>query len=94
MSKTIPPALFERFDALCCRLSPENVCGDGEYPRAYVRKLHSAIMREWAALEREAGRKVTQEEIETVQIARWRAEDAARFSTVKEREASYVPAGE
>lgn len=81
MNQPLSPALFARFDALSCRLSPENLTCDGECSPAEVRQRFAAIRREWAALEKEAGRKVTETEIEAAIYAKWDAEDARRFST-------------
>jgi hypothetical protein len=61
--------LFTKFDALTCRLSPENLCCDGEISRAQVRQRHAAIMREWKALEKQFGGPVSQEEIERIAYA-------------------------
>lgn len=55
--------LQTRFEALCNQLSPENLCCDGELSPAQVRARRASINREWRELEKEAGRKVTQEEI-------------------------------
>ena len=37
---------------LCCRLSPENLCCDGELPRYMVDQKRLAIMKEWREIER------------------------------------------
>lgn len=59
----LPDSLQERFLALSCQLSPENLACDGERSRADQRKVRAAIMKEWRALEAEAGRKVTEAEV-------------------------------
>lgn len=64
MTNPLPENLFNKFDALTCRLSPENLTCDGECSRTEVKRRHAQIMREWRELERQAGRTVTQEEIE------------------------------
>ena len=71
MNNNLPEDLFKKFDALTCRLSPENLTGDGEYSRTDVARRLAQINREWRELEKQAGRKVTQEEIESVIIARY-----------------------
>lgn len=71
MTNPLPENLFKQFDALTARLSPENLWCDGECTRAQVKQRHAQIMREWRALEKQAGRTVTQEEIESAVIARY-----------------------
>ena len=71
MSNPLPENLFKQFDALCARLSPENLHCDGEISRTEAKRRHAQIMREWKALEKQAGRTVTQEEIEGAIIARY-----------------------
>jgi len=58
----------QRFYGLANRLSPENLCCDGECSRSQTRARHQQIMREWKALEKEVGRKFTLAEIENKQI--------------------------
>lgn len=48
---------------LACRLSPENLACDGEISAREVGKRRRAIQREWAALEKRAGRKVSEGEV-------------------------------
>jgi len=55
--------LQRQFLGLACQLSPENLSQDGEasvYQQIRDRKI---IMREWAALEKKVGRKVTADEV-------------------------------
>lgn len=54
--------LKNKFLNLACRLSPENLHCDGEISRAQAERKRKAIMKEWAALEKEAGRTVDQDE--------------------------------
>lgn len=54
--------LTKAFGDLSNRLSPENLACDGEIPQYMVRQRYAQIMREWKALEKQAGRKVTEEE--------------------------------
>ena len=63
---------YNKFAALVCRLSPENLHCDGECSRAEVIRRHNQIMREWRMLETEMGRKVTQEEIENKMMQEYR----------------------
>jgi hypothetical protein len=58
--------LFPKFDALSCRLSPENLCCDGECSRAEVADRLMQIRREWKALEKQFGGPVTEHEIESI----------------------------
>lgn len=71
MLNNLSESLFKQFDALCSRLSPENLHCDGEISRTEAKRRHTQIMREWRALEKQAGRKVTQEEIESAIIERY-----------------------
>ena len=76
--------LMQKFQALCNRLSPENLCCDGEISKSQVARRLADIKREWKVLERQAGRKVSQEEIENEQIqSLWRNAGIAE-SKVKE----------
>jgi hypothetical protein len=54
--------LKKKFLDLACRLSPENLACDGEIPQSEVRKRYAQCMREWKALEKLAGRKVSEME--------------------------------
>jgi hypothetical protein len=53
----------EGFQRVACSLSPENLCCDGELPMAQVRKRRTALNREWKALEKRAGRTVSEDEV-------------------------------
>ena len=68
---TTERSLHARFLDLCCEMSPENVCCDGEAPASYVRKRIRELKAQWEALEAELGRSVTEEEV-------WRAQMAGR----------------
>jgi len=50
------------FADLACRLSPENLHCDGEITRAQAQRRYNQIMKEWKALEKKAGRRVTEDE--------------------------------
>lgn len=50
--------LKNKFLNLACRLSPENLHCDGEISRAQAERKRKQIMKEWTALEKEAGRTV------------------------------------
>lgn len=60
---SLSPEVQAGFMDLVCRLSPENLACDGEIPQSQVRTRHAQIMREWVALERRAGRKITEDEV-------------------------------
>jgi hypothetical protein len=64
--------LFQKFDALSCDLSPENLTCDGELSRRQVDMRYREIMREWRLLEKQAGFSVSQEEVEIIAIAQYR----------------------
>ncbi len=50
------------FCDLSGRLSPENLTCDGELSRSQVNARRKAILKEWAAAEKQAGCKVTEDE--------------------------------
>lgn len=54
---------FEWFDALSGDLSPENLCCDGELSRTQTQMKYRKLMREWRALEKIIGRKVSEDEV-------------------------------
>lgn len=66
---TIPNEIMQEFLTLECALSPENLTGDGEFSREYVRKREAELMRKWAALEARVGRKVS-----TTEVYNWAAD--------------------
>jgi hypothetical protein len=53
-----------QFEYLAIMRSPENLAGDGEYSRRQQQARHAAIMKDWRALEKLLGRKVSLDEIE------------------------------
>jgi len=55
--------LQKQFLDLACRLSPENLSCDGMLNKTQVVKRYNQINSEWAKLEKEAGRKVTEDEV-------------------------------
>lgn len=67
LTKTHP--LFSRFINLCGRLSPENLCCDGECSRAEVNSRHRQIMSEWRYLEKVAGFAVSEDEVWAIYLA-------------------------
>jgi len=71
MKKDIPEAIFKQFAGLASDLSPENLCCDGEISKAEVNRRYKAIMIKWRIFEMQVGRRVSIEEIETEQMARW-----------------------
>lgn len=54
--------LKRAFLNLVSRLEPENLACDGECSAAETRKRKRACLREWAALEKKAGRSVSESE--------------------------------
>ena len=62
--------LQEKFLDLACALSPENLTCDGELPRYAVRAKLARLNAEWAALEKLAGRKVTESEVWAERLGR------------------------
>jgi hypothetical protein len=69
LTKTHP--LFDKYIALACRLSPENLTCDGECKPAEVRRRRAQIAVEWRELDRQFGRPVTEDEI-------WKVETESR----------------
>jgi hypothetical protein len=59
----LSPALKEQFLSLACALSPENLTCDGELSRAQVAKRFKALKAKWKALEKIAGRSVSESEV-------------------------------
>jgi hypothetical protein len=58
----LTPEFLAAFGRLTNRLSPENLHCDGEISRAQAMKRKKQILQEWDALEKQVGRKVTEEE--------------------------------
>lgn len=56
-------SIKEKFLDLACDLSPENLTCDGELPRSKVLQRLERLRREWAGLEKEIGRKVSEDEV-------------------------------
>jgi hypothetical protein len=54
----IPIDVLQKFDNLCSRLSPENLCCDGEIPSHMVKARANQIYREWEALEKQIGMRI------------------------------------
>ena len=52
-----------KFEDLVCALSPENLHCDGEISNAQAQVKYRRLMKEWAALEKLVGRKVTENEV-------------------------------
>ena len=55
--------ILNDFAGLACRLSPENLCCDGEISRAEVNRRFRQIQKEWKALEKELGREVSEDQV-------------------------------
>jgi len=55
----------QKLEALVNRLSPENLCCDGEISKTQVNKRYRKIMQEWREIEKEVGRKISEDEVET-----------------------------
>lgn len=59
-SQGLTPELKKKFLDLACRLSPENLHEDGEITQAQANRKYHQIMKEWRELEKQAGRKVSE----------------------------------
>ena len=55
--------ILNDFAGLACRLSPENLCCDGEISRAEVNRRLRQIQKEWKALEKEIGHNVSEDQV-------------------------------
>lgn len=55
------PEIKKQFGDLVNSLSPENLCQDGELPRAQVNAKYRELMRQWHALEKQIKMKVTED---------------------------------
>ena len=64
--------IMEQFGYLVNRLSPENLHCDGEISHAQAAQRRCQIMREWAALEKQLGRKMTEGDVYEWEIERRR----------------------
>jgi hypothetical protein len=60
---TMTDEIKAKFGDLACALSPENLHCDGEISAAQARTKERAIRKEWTALERQVGRRVTENEV-------------------------------
>ena len=56
--------VYQKFENLCSRLSPENLSNDGELNQLQIHNKMMTIRSEWNDIEREIGRVVTHKEIE------------------------------
>jgi hypothetical protein len=72
MIKDIDQDTFNGFSSLTSQLSPENLHCDGEASKSYVNQKLRTIRKEWKALEKKVGRKVSEHEIEMESIRSWR----------------------
>ena len=59
----LTPELIDKFSSIANQLNPENLSCDGEMPMHLVRKRAKKLHAEWAALEKQAGRTVTEEDV-------------------------------
>jgi len=74
----LPKGLQQKFEVLVSELSPENLCCDGELSNQQVVHKLEGIRVEWQQLERLAGRRVSESEIEQLWVDRtWRNQQAA-----------------
>jgi hypothetical protein len=72
--------LKAQFVSLAARLSPENLSCDGELSRSKVAARRKAIIKEWTALEKQAGRRVSEDETWGwwEEVRNWQDEQARR----------------
>lgn len=77
--KDLPDEKKQGFLNLICRLSPENLCCDGEISRREVNQRYRQIMREWRILEVQVGMKVSHDEVEEYEVEQMRKEISLSF---------------
>lgn len=63
MANDLSNELKQKFLTICGALSPENLYCDGEVGHAEAARTERKLRAEWAALEKLAGRKVSEDEI-------------------------------
>jgi hypothetical protein len=61
---------MNKLEELCTRMSPENVCRDGEATETEVNQAFKQIDNEWKAIEKKLGRKISREQIEDEMVMR------------------------
>lgn len=74
----IPEDIFRQFLSMACDLSPENLSCDGEISNAEANKKYRVIMKKWHKLEKELGRKITENEVWEIHIKKWNAKEIKR----------------
>lgn len=74
----ITKRMREEFETLACRMSPESLTCDGECSHAEVRRRYNQCVKEWRALEKQAGRTVTLDEIEQEMVPWYRCRSTRR----------------
>ena len=62
--KKLTDKIKKQFSMLANQLSPENLCGDGEYTQAQAKDKFKTLMIEWHKLEDQIGMKITQETLD------------------------------
>ena len=61
-TKSVTDEIKEKILELLCRMSPENITCDGELNKTQVTQRMQMIRKDWRAVEKEAGRKISLEE--------------------------------
>jgi len=77
--------MVQEFISLTCRLSPENLACDGEISITETRRRYRQIMKEWKVLEKQFGRKVTEDEASQWMIDEYNEEEIGQGNTWQER---------
>ena len=62
---------YQQFLNMSSQLSPENLHCDGEISNSEAGRRYRAIMSKWHKLEKEVGRKVTEDEIWKIHLETW-----------------------
>ena len=62
-NETLDAETKKKFLILACSLSPENLNCDGEISSAAANRKYQKLMKQWKALEKKVGRKVSEEEV-------------------------------
>jgi len=87
-AKGISEEMLEKFGRLDGEFSPENLTCDGELSNLQVRKKYAMLMREWRALEKEIGHKISRNEVDDWMMERYRQREKAREDEEEQHKAS------
>lgn len=61
--RTMDRETYLKFLSLAEALAPENLTCDGEATQGWILRRRASLMRQWRRLEKQVGRKVTEDEV-------------------------------